>query len=734
MNGSCSFRLRASAAAVVCAVAYTGVAGAEDAAEASAAPPGAEPVTTRRAERSLIEELIVTAQRRTDSLQNTAIAATVLTGEELLARGVDGLTALQFAAPGITISDYGSANVFNVRGIGRSQVDVDLPSGVVIYRDGVPTLAGYFQNEPYFDIGSIEVLRGPQGTFVGKSASGGAVFISTANPQLDEFDASVEVGAGNYERFEATAVVNAPLGETVAIRAAYHHMQRDHYFNRITGPYTGDPGTRDLHSLRLSLLWEPTDQWELLLKADYSDLDFGGNVTSAPGAPLFDVHQDAPFAYKDESLRTVMNVRYTFENGISATSMTGIQDLKTINNLDLNGAVVTPSYWFQSRAEFDFYSQEFNLISPDDQSFRWVIGLFAQRQEGEIPYWQRNGFTFTGGPFFPNMDFPWITSPWSNKEDDLAAFAHLAFDLTEGVELEIGTRYSRYKRSQFTEWTLGNGLIPPTIPFGSPGGDRQSLSENSLDWKIALNWQYSPEHFLYALVARGHTTGGLNLFPPFLDYDEMEVIDYELGWKATWLEGRFLTQVGAYYQTFDNYQANFQQVGSEPAVSTFRNAESESIVWGIEASGQAQFGNLGLDFGIAYLDSELGRFSDVLNPFPGPALIDLSGAKSPFSPEITGNIGAGYELHLPNGATLTPRLDVAHIGKTQAGLFPSSQITLEDRTLVNANIRFDAGPWRATLWSTNLLNERYVAGIQNNGTLYYPAPRRMYGLRVQHTF
>lgn len=126
-----------------------------------------------------IETLVVTPERRAQDLQTTAISTTVLDAQTLEARNVVGLTSLQYAAPGLMISDYASANTFNIRGIGQSQVDIDLPSGVVIYRDGVPTLTGYFQNAPYYDMAGVEVLRGPQGTFVGKSAAAGAVFMAT---------------------------------------------------------------------------------------------------------------------------------------------------------------------------------------------------------------------------------------------------------------------------------------------------------------------------------------------------------------------------------------------------------------------------------------------------------------------------------------------------------------------------------------------------------------------------
>jgi len=118
--------------------------------------------------KDVLQEVVVTAQRRNEPMQTTAISATVLTGEMMAEKGITGLTSIQTVAPGIIIADYGSANTFNIRGIGQARVDVDLPSGVAIYRDGVPTLTGYFQNAPYYDMASLEVLRGPQGTFGGK--------------------------------------------------------------------------------------------------------------------------------------------------------------------------------------------------------------------------------------------------------------------------------------------------------------------------------------------------------------------------------------------------------------------------------------------------------------------------------------------------------------------------------------------------------------------------------------
>jgi iron complex outermembrane receptor protein len=176
-----------------------------------------------------LEEIIVTAQRRAENLQDVPIAAAVLTGDMLAEKGVTNIVELQYAAPGFTVADYGSANVLNIRGIGRSAVDIELPSGVVVYRDGFPTFPGYFQNEPYYDIASIEILRGPQGTFAGKSAAGGAILIRTASPELGQTNGKVDAEIGNYQYWGATGVLNIPLGDTFAMRAALHHDERGEY-------------------------------------------------------------------------------------------------------------------------------------------------------------------------------------------------------------------------------------------------------------------------------------------------------------------------------------------------------------------------------------------------------------------------------------------------------------------------------------------------------------------------
>jgi iron complex outermembrane receptor protein len=702
----------------------------------------AQAQSEQASESMVLEEVIVTAQRRDENLQETALSATVLLGDLLNAKGIDDLVGVQYISPSITVSDFGSANVFNIRGIGRSKVDIEIPSGVVIYQDGVPSLAGYIQNEPYYDIASIEVLRGPQGTFVGKSASGGAIFTRTRDPELGDFGGYLEGGFGEHNLWEAQGAFNMPASDTLAFRFAFNYRSRDDYYDRIYGPYTGDPGTQDLQSARLGMLWQPNDQLSVVAKVYYADLDFGGNVTSSYGDPLYDVHQDAPFDYTDKSTRATLNIDYLFDSGITFSSLTGYQKADTVNNLDLNGSIQNPRYWFLSKGDIDLLSQEFNLISDEDQRLRWVVGAFLQNQKVDIPGPEENGFGFIGGDPFGigqlPMEYMWLASPWIKDEDDWALFAHTSYDISDTLEIEAGARYSDYEFYQQTNFVYGFGDAPPVLPFppGKPAGpDRQDFAETSTDWKLALNWKPDDDNFFYGLISRGHTTGSVNIFPPWQPYPEMEVLNYEAGWKASFAERRFQTQLSTYYTNISDYQAAFTDLDIPDSAGQVQGATSDSTIYGIEFTGQASFDAWMLEFGASWNESELGDFNNVVHPLTLET-VDLTGASFPFAPQYTFNIGVAYNFELDNGSKLTPRIDFAWIDDSYGELFQEPEFLLESRSLTNARIRWDSASlkWYAELWSTNLFDEKYVAAIQNTGSLYYAGARRQSGIRVGYNF
>jgi iron complex outermembrane receptor protein len=785
-----------------------------------------------RSDTSAVSELVVTAERRVENLQTAPISATVLDEKTLEAKGVTGLTALQFAAPGIQISDYASANTFNIRGIGQSQVDIDLPSGVVIYRDGVPTLTGYFQNAPYYDMAGVEVLRGPQGTFVGKSAAAGAVFIRTQDPELGHYSGEGSAGVGNRDAFEFTGVSNMPLSDTFALRLSIHGESRGSLFDSITsnpipggpavtgvagGPFVGDDDRR-LLSGRIGLLWEPTSQLKIVAKTDLDYLHFGSHATTGfdPNTglqqDLRDPIANGPAGYTDKGIRSSINVSYDFADGVKLTSLTGFSTVKTRADWDINGA--NPfAFYFRSGGNFTNYSQEFDLASPDDKRLTWVTGVFLQRYLNHIPAEPAAGFSFTVNnteflnsiglgalaPLVP-VDAPVESSPWDKKEWNYAAFGQIDYKITDALDLQIGGRVGHYQFSQFTNFKLYPTVAFLDVPLEGtaavplPNGHSQNYSENSFDWKVDLNYKINGDQFVYGLISRGHSPGSINLAfagsaADHQVYKPMGVINYETGWKGSFMEGQLHTQLAVYYQTFSDYQAFFGMpapAGSPPALAAIdslfqaRNALTTSKIYGVEFGAQGHFGDLSLDGGLALFKSQLGSFGQVNNPFCVLYSVDAacavinpaskyygvygtsatvieSGAQTPFSPTVTANVGAAYTFHLAGGDSpldMTPRIDVAYRSDTYSSLFRNPSTLLQGGFLVNLSLNVTHGPWWASLWATNLLDRTYAAAKQNvtgdPGTpgsqegdyfpgphvtgIVYMAPPRLFGVRVGRHF
>lgn len=742
--------------------------------------------TTEERSQGPVEEVVVTAERRSQSLQTSALSATVLTEDMLGKKNVIGLTSVQYAAPGVQIADYSSANTFNIRGIGQARVDIDLPSGVVIYRDGVPTLTGYFQNAPYYDMASLEVLRGPQGTFAGKAASAGAVFIRTRDPELGELGGDLMLGGGNESFYETTGVINVPIGDTLALRLSGHLERRDSMFDSITtnplpggtfaaGPYFGDDD-RNLDSMRLGILWEPSDQFSALFKVDHDELYFGNHATTGLDPATGDVEDirnpiiNGGHKYKDQGERASLKLAWDFGGGYRLESLTGYSTVDTRANWDVNGSDPAP-FGFRSGGTFRNWSQELDLLSPADQRLRWVAGAFWQDYTNDIPDFDEAGFGFD----LDNGTRVDYTSPWEKDETSYAVFGQIEYDLTDQIELQVGARWNRYEMDQYTNFAVDfNSLFFGTetdLVFleGGGAGFTQSLDENSFDWKINLNYQLDDNNFLYGLISRGHSPGSINLADPDFfataehdEYDEMSVVNYEVGWKATLMDQQLRTQFNVYYQVFKDYQADFALAGPAALPSAtlfqFQNAETDSHVYGAEFGAQGLWNDFEMDLGLAYFKSELGSFGDVADPFAliygGPATIDLDGAETPFAPEFTGNIGFGYTFHLGgllNSAPIemTPRVDVAYRTDSYARLFQNHATKLEGYALVNAQVRFDSGgPWSVVLWGTNLTDKEYVAAKQNIDTagpsatipfnhftgIVYGGLRRLYGLRLTVQF
>jgi iron complex outermembrane receptor protein len=708
------------------------------AAHAQTAPAAAEE------QASQLDEVVVTAERRTSNLQTTAVAAAVLSGEDLANKGVTTVEQLQFSMPSVTVQNSGQGNSFNIRGIGKTENSSSIGVGVITYRDGVAVFPAYFQNEPFYDIQSVEVLRGPQGTFAGQNATGGALFVTQRNPELGEFGGYFTGQIGNYENVRLQGAINLPVSDTLAMRLAFNKENRDSFYTVIHSTLTrGEPGVIDNKSARFSLLWQPSDATRVLFKTDYSFIDMGGYPTTPLNGTdgLFNIRTNGPFAAQDEILRTVLNISHEFGNGITFRSITGYQDGTTLVRADLDGtAANTPVGMSRFYDEVDqrLWSQEFNLISPDDGRLTWIVGAYYQDDLITFP----PGQFVTTAPIPPAIPIPVdLTLEGENPKTTAAAFGQIAYDLTDSLELQVGARYSRS--------TVENNAVSAIPLAGLRVVQNDRSEEDAVTGKVALNWTMDANNFVYGFVARGNKAGGINgpniaLIPP-KPFDGEDVTDFELGWKNTSFDGQLRTQIGAYYNIYQNFQVIIGDP-TVPALTSILNVVGDTTLYGLEASAQGRFGNLGFDLGLSLSQSELGDFfaadpriprtAPSCNAETGPAAgtcRNLGGNEQSYAPEITFSAGVEYDFAFGAG-TLTPRIDYSHIGESWVSIFndPALGDRLTDRNIVNAQLTYEQGDWRLQAFSTNLTDEEYVASVKS-GQRYAGAPRQ-YGVRLTRNF
>lgn len=686
-----------------------------------------------------LSTITVTANYRAVPLQTAPVSATVLSGGELNNLNVNVVDQLQFLAPSTTVNNFGQGNDFNVRGIGKGEHNTQTGTGVITYRDGVPSFPGYVNEEPYYDISSVQILRGPQGTFGGENAIGGAVLINTNDPAINGGnDGYIQGQLGNYGEVATQGAINLPMSSTFAARVAFYGDNRDSFYN-IAGPWTGTNARKRYRAARVSLLWQPDSNLSVLFKTDYGYFDNGALVGSPVGVgypPVenpFDVTSNANLKSLDRMVRSVLRMDYKFGDGYEFRSITAYQRANTKWQTDLDGTDLL-NWVFRDSVYETMPSQEFDLLSPTDGRLSWIVGTF----------WQWNKYTFPTGEFFeglpPGNPATEYVLQGTNPERNRAVFGQIEYNFTDKLKLEVGARY--------TQSATTNHVF--VEQFGLPIQDEQTAKYDNTSGKVSLGWTVNDRNYLYALVATGFRPGGLNVpvgFGLTTPFGAEKLVNQEVGWKAQWLGGHVRTQLDAYH----NHYEDFQVTVGYPALPTFGfelNVPNPTEMYGVEAQVQALLGDWSLFANVGWMHSSLGqlfatdsRLPSVLpcNSLTGPAsatCIDLEGRRQTYAPDLTYNFGLQRTFHVGND-TIVPRVNFAHISSQWATLFENVPLgdQLGSRNVLGASIDWDHGSWVTTLYGTNLTNRHYVSAnlIGAPGFLYYGPPRQ-FGIRVTKYF
>jgi iron complex outermembrane receptor protein len=705
-----------------------------------------------------LEEIIVTAQRREENLQQVAVAATALSGEGLTEKGVTRLDELQTVAPSLSVTDAGLTQNVNIRGIGLASGSPSVANGVATYVDGIfqPPIV---TTTSFYDIATVEVLRGPQGTFVGSNSTGGAIFINSQNPTFSGVGGYIEGSIGKYDARGAEGALNLPLSDTIAIRGAGKWRKRDSFYTDL-GPLGSTAGRLDELAGRFGALWKPSDAFQALFKLEAASKESGGYAyrpsprTSYAGygpVNIRDIDYDSPTRNDERAIQMSLELRYELGSGIVLRSLSGYQNKRIFNLYDsdaTNAARYTPADALRlaqsTQDQFvreRVWTQEFNIISPTDQTLSWILGGYYQRNRIDVVIESISD----GFPTDIAIDNDKITT---------GVFGQVTYNLSSSLALDVGARYSHFSATGGGGVTIGRGIpgFPPTgLTVADLGGEHK---DGRMTGKVSLNWTPNENNLIYAFVARGYKPGGFN--SEISEFDPETVIDYEIGWKSTLLGGKVRTQLGAFYYDYNDFQFDVLDTSSGQTAPTNLTG---ATVKGIEAQIQARVSGFTFDAGLAYVDSELGAVSFVdqrafARAFPGltppvqcapgqpsapPTCIDYTpfirstgGGANLYSPKWTYNLGARYDVWVDD-TRITPSVSYAYVGPqwTYIGYSPISD-RLPSRGLLSARVAVEKGNILVEGYATNLTNETYVSGQFGNNE-FYGAPRE-YGVRVRFDF
>ena len=658
---------------------------------------------------------------------------------------------MQYATPSLSITSAALSQNVNIRGIGLSSGNPAVVPGVPIYMDWLlqPPIV---TTNGFYDIGDVEVYRGPQGTFAGASSTGGAVFITSKSPTFTTVDGNVEVWGGNYDDVGSRGAVNLPISDKLAARVAYNFERRDSFFKHVGGQTTptggafNTPGKLNEQDLRLSLLWKPVDNLSFLLKVDMGQKDTGGyDYRPIPGTPyaqyasanIRTLNFDQPEQNNEKSIRNGLEIKYELPSGITLRSVTGYQYNKVIDLYDSDASNGPPASSEAQDVSERPITQEINILSPSDGRLKWILGGF---------YWHD---TINVGIDLATAGQPHTYITIHTKKMSEAAFGRVQYDLTKALQLEVGGRYTHDSVNQDTLINIGFPGLPPLVTIPAAG----QYAGDTWSGKVALNYTLNDANFLYAFASKGAKAGGSNGSTDFLPE---AVWSYEAGWKTQLFDHRMRLQVDGFYNNYKNYQVD-GIIDLATGTSGTGNTKGATIK-GVEFQGQGRFGGLGIDFGLAWVDSKLGAVTLTNNALlPGggssnlgpqcaagvpsnppicfdytPYYVSVDGRSNAYAPRWTYNFGVEYNFDLGSGASLTPRVDYSYQSSQWANLLERSTDYLASRGLWNLKLSYSRDAYTFTGYVTNLTNKTYVSGQFGNNE-FLGAPRQ-FGVRAGYRF
>ncbi len=729
------------------------------------------PVLAGQATAQVLEEIVVTSQKRATSLdvQQIPTAISVYSGDALEQAFAVDLTDVGRYAPNVQLNDAGTypgfANFF-IRGVGVSNTTRSQDPAVGAFFDGIYVGFGPSSIAAAFDFESVEVLRGPQGTLFGKNVTGGAVSVTSRRPG-SEFGGYASAQLANYDSIQLTGAVDLPLTDDLALRLAGTSRSRDGYWkNQFTDQTKPE---QDIDILRPVLRWDATDRLTLNLIGEYYRSRSGSSASQnldsridprvagpsvvqsvfgyTPPADKYDIQHDLQGYLDAETRMLVLDASYQADHGVF-TLVTGARDVRYDTSTDFDGSPFPVFHFPDNREKQEQFSVEARYASSFSDRFDFTAGLFYFTQEYDIG--ERREFFIGGTPESPTL----LQQVGLGLTDDesLAAFGELSWYLSDRWTLLLGGRIT----DETKEVTFCPFSADPVVYASLDMNDCANPVNDDENWtsfspRVGIDVELSEDVMAYASWSTGFRSGSYNIrarVPEAIGpVDEEEVITWEAGIKSTLLQGRLRFNAAVFLSEYDDIQRTISDTviidGNPQVTQVLRNAAQATIA-GLEIeTSMLLTESLTADFSLGYLDAEYDEFPGIdadRNGVYEPAIDDAAAEKLDFErvPEFEFTATLQHSMPLAGDSMLRSRVSYQWRDDHFVDTLNSPSIAVDAYGLLDASVTYErlASGWSVSLFGRNLADEEFHDFGFDGGThrAVWGGVPRTYGVELRADF
>lgn len=712
MNTATKRRAARSALAVALLLGASSAALAQET-PAKTAPDNASPESSDGA------DIVVTAQKRSERLQDVPIAVSAIGGDALEKQRIKSADELAGKIVNLQLTSTVGDNtpIFALRGVSMSDFSLNQASPVATYYDEVYKGNFAFLGVAMYDLERVEVLRGPQGTLYGKNTTGGAVNLISRNAKLGETSGYLNAGYGNYNRVDLSGAINVPLGTKAALRVAGTFSHADGWFKNVV------PGKPDLaetreYALRATLNVEPSDTLRFVLRASTSfqnPHNYGifaePAATLRPGLTNWQIASNISDRRNARTWAVALTGTLDLTDALTVTSVTS-WDKGRLSFFEDTDGTATQLLEIPYQARATQFAQDLRLSSQFDGPFNFILGAYFNREKvyNETTLGIATDVDFDGKPGITDGDCAiglpaacLTRNSFDQIKKSFALYSDLSFDLTNQLTLRGGLRFTHDEgtQSNFVSNAFGpNGvLVANLIPSSN-----LTYSADNLSGKIGLDYKINPDVMVYGNYSRGFRAPSFNA-QAFFDPSELtvakaeEIEAFELGLKSQFADRRVTLNVAAFSYTYTNQQ--FINVNSANATQTLLNIP-RSRIYGGEAELTARAtDNLTLRAGLGLLKSEIKV--GVVNG------INVSGNRLSNAPVATFSGGIDATIMDSARGKLSVHSDLNYSSSQFFEVLNIPRLQQKSYALLSGHIDWESadGRWTASIWGKNLANKFY---------------------------